>query len=1053
MQLARHEHDKDLQLKLALTDTDLLNVLRSSQGVRAGAPKTVGRQSRKSDVVARLSTRQGTLTFTGILYQRFPVHFLLKPGSRSYVNFLEFLVRELRALSASSVTLVAKSSQEHTRSPIGAPEAVKDITSYLENELRKLDRQAQASVTDITDIVDVFSDDFEQFELALEPDLESGALKSVLQQQAADRAPRVVVTQPIRSILGASVTPHPRKFRLFDSRDDGPQLISGFFSLEIEEFDGRTEEDLRLPGVLDDLAQRTARALRQRFERLGDAEAMVSTSYADVVFRFGLPSEAFEHSDFFVHWGRKDEPGVAGGWIDEEVHSAEIHTRDDGVRVIRKRLTPESVGRYGATLYACSRGTRERFWFGGSDAEFEIKYQELPADFESLRVEMVEDIEVQGKILRSLSSYELFLKTLAALSRGDEVRDLSRLLYNATKSDLGLRSVIAKYYQRAVTDLELERRVLSKPKLRRVVSMLQNIGIGEVVFIAPEGPHAIAGGLAQVIVGLTKALTRRNISCTIISPLYEEAQGNKHRSAEELLHSGVLMMGQRVPIERVGDVRIHFGPTFKSGTREVVQFPRISRSDVYFAENEGVRIFFLRHPKLADRLYASGGGDDQLRRAIFLSRGALEIMRDRRFGVSPHLLVTNDWLSGLVPLFLRVDPRYAGNVRLRNVESVHIIHNGGRAYQGRFFSNQFDEDLWPLLGVDDEHYFGLADPSDRDHINLTAAAVYHSSRGTVAVSRPYARQLVTEQGGEGLHDLFRAKRTKLFGISNGVDLAALRTIFWRLGERARQELGLEPLITTRLTHAGLLKRLEDYKAATKLLVQRKHGLREDPKAVLISLVGRLAEQKGLQLLAGRADGDTVNVLEAVLREFPQVQFLIGGPPTIGDPVVDEFAEVLQDLSARYAGRVRGIFDFIPHEEALEITQSSDLFLMPSRYEPGGITQLEALATGTLVIARKVGGIAATLDDYSAVTGLGNSFLFRDYTSTALKHVVYRALETIADPLRKRDLVTAAAAAEHDWGHRAPKYLALLQYASGALDAANRYEHLEPRVAQIETLKA
>ncbi|MDD2942801.1 MAG: glycosyltransferase, partial [bacterium] len=154
----------------------------------------------------------------------------------------------------------------------------------------------------------------------------------------------------------------------------------------------------------------------------------------------------------------------------------------------------------------------------------------------------------------------------------------------------------------------------------------------------------------------------------------------------------------------------------------------------------------------------------------------------------------------------------------------------------------------------------------------------------------------------------------------------------------------------------------------------------------------------------------------------------------------------------YPGRVAAHYDFIKHREALEITKAADLFLMPSRYEPGGITQLEALAAGTLVVARNVGGIAATLVDYSSSTMTGNAFLFSDYSADALLDALVRGVQVVGDNSRHAKLIEKAAHAENDWSDRVPKYMALLQYISGALSRRQGFSHLSSRNDALRSIR-
>ncbi len=1038
---------KDVTLKLFLTDTDLLDVFPRTARIAADSglePRVIERPAGgKSDLLACYSSQNGSLTVTGLLHGRVPVNFVLKPGTQTYGNFIKFFLRELDSLSES-----AKSGASQSRDN----DVLSGLRQSLERKLTVLGASGkERSDADFAEILDVFGSDFEA--------KRGRRLKGFGDSAKKRRDGAAELPSMRRAVVQRQLVPIKRQFRLFaDQKRRQPQLISGFLSLEIEET--REPVPASAPTEAGTAPLDVAAELKASLCFTAEPEIEVCEGRAEVVFRFLLSRQIVEHVEFFVHWGRLQS--TAGGdssewWTDEEVVSEEIVEEGEGAFVIRKVLTCERNGTYGVTCCAQAENSRERVWAaqagGITDGRFQITDVGFLTAEDISRTDAIENLENKGRILQGLASFDGFVRAVSHLAKSRSCRGLGRLLFEVTKSSPALRSLVSEYYQRAVMELDRCKVGPGKGRLKTTIGVLKNIGIGEVVFVAPEGPHAIAGGLAQVIVGLTKSLARCGVSCTVITPLYEESQGNKHLSAKDLLARGVQVVDKVVPIKRIGEVKVPFGGTTHYGTSNPRQFPRNVRCSVYMAENEGVRIIFLRHPKLASKLYAPGWADDQVRRAVFLSRGALEVLRNRAFNVLPHIIVTNDWPTALVPVLLRTDLKYMSDPRFQGVETVHIMHNCGQGYQGRFPLNQFGEDLWPMLGVGGEHFFGMRDPENGFLLNFTAGAVMHSGKALVAVSKPYARQLLTRKGGEGLHTLFTQAESALFGVSNGVDLVALRSLFWQVGEAARKELGLNPLISKRLDNKRLIKNLPEYKRVTKLVCQRRYGLAEDEDAVLISLVGRLAEQKGIQLLSGCAEGDWTNVLESVLRAFPRVQFFIGGPASEGDAAARELRSVIEDLTARYPGRIRGVFDFIAHKDALEVTQASDIFLMPSRYEPGGITQLEALAAGTLVVARNVGGIAATLSDYNPDRDEGNSFLFREFSSAALKSVMCRAIETINDQGRRRKLIARAAVSENDWSHRTPKYLSILQHVAGVFDPRSYYAHLAPRWHLLNSLRA
>lgn len=1051
---------KHLQLKVALTDTELLSVLRERAERISGISRKSGKlragTEEKSDVVAHFSTSLDTLTLTGLLNQRHPIHFRLKPQTKTYRNFLRFFLRELKALSleASSQTPSISKSAERIKLPAvegtGRPasEIVGQLTDYIESKLKELMLGAQANADDVSEIIDVFSDD-------LEPSLAGTRLAHIASStQPARRDEGRNRSTARRLVLNRSLEPGEKKFRLVDEGESEPNLISGFLSLEIEEFtdaalpDPESLQPLPLSGYAEDLA-----LLRSNTRYAERPTVAITDTGALVSVRITVPETLLSKTEFFVHWGSYGRGNPI--WVDEEVSPREIETIGSGEVAIHKLLSPDRRGFFGAVVFAKLKAGEERVWLGApvaDDISFTVERLVTDGSIQARRQEMVTQIELRATILRALGSFESFVRVVHQLQRDTRIRSLGRVMYEATRYDAGFRQLLAEYYQRGVVELGKQQTGVKASRIRSMLAVLQNVGLGEIVFVAPEGPHAIAGGLAQVIVGMPATLARLGLATTVVTPLYEESQGNKHPSAEDLIKRGVEIDGELAEIRFVGEIKIPFGPTYLSGSENVKQPPRRIVAQVYLAERGRSRIFFLRHSKLADRLYAHVASDEQLRRAIFLSRGTLELVKDPKFGITPHIIVTNDWVSALIAPMLRVDDRYRDDFRFRGVETIHVLHNCGRDYQGRFFVNRYGEDLWPLIGLKGDHYFGMTDPQDRSYLNLTAGALFHAGKGILAVSRPYAQQLLTQEGGEGLDSLFRAKAEAMFGISNGIDINALRRMFWRLGEQARSQLGLKPLSPSLFRAKGLSKRLPLYKMATKRIVQRKYGLTESASLRLVSLVGRLAEQKGIQLLATPTAGSNVSLLERVLIEYPEVQFLIGGPPSPGDPAMDQLATVVRDLEERYPGRVRGVYSFVAHKDALEITLGSDLFLMPSRYEPGGITQLEALACGTPVVARKVGGIAATLIDYSLEPERGNGFLFLDFSSSALYEVLAQALCLFRDKKRRRWLVGQAALAENDWSHRAPKYVTVLQQVAGVLDRDAAYPHLNGRQHLLNSVR-
>lgn len=992
--------DAHCLLKIIVAETELIAALRQVAfgGVeKERTSRFISKAVRKGSVSGWFDPRSRSFCFSAVFYRDFKVYFRLKRQSTSYVQFLGAL--------ADGVELLGKMPQ-FTRLP---------HASLLSQSLAEVIK-AEIQETPATRALQVHPQDFEVVD-------ENDAEWEYIAETGKDILPEPVA-------LGY------REFRVYDREGEEAKTIPALLFLQLEEI-----SELELPEPDEE------EALSFSFLSVPKAEAAGNGIILEVIAR-GRRSD-FELGEFCFHWGSYES---GESWSDVQAARRDMRIEEDGTAVIRTLISPRKAGDYGATCWFRAPSGKIKVWCGRpmkDDASFHVEEPFLP----ELQCPLHEDgRRLKQKLEEGFASFKRFVSTLNSASKDPQSRNIGELLLQITREN-GHQETLCEYYQQAAEALEATRSSRSKKKLKLALESIENLGLGELVFVAPEGHHAIGGGLAQVVIGLTKALEEYNIASTLITPLYERANGRKHKSAETLLKDGLAIHGGKVPLRHIGEIFVHFGPTYYSGTERAREFPRDVPVDVYLAETGRLRIYFLRQPSLAPALYAQAPSDEQLRRAIFLSRGALELIDSDLFHTGPQVLVTNDWLTGLTHAFLRTDERYLRSCRLQAMHTVHILHNCGRTYQGLFYVNQFGEDLWPLLSLSPEHFFGLCDPADRNYFNLTAAAVFHVEKALLAVSRPYAKELMTKESGEGLDGLIREKRDLVYGISNGVDLAALRLVCWQLGENAREALDFAPLGDEKFTEVRLLKRLASYKEATKLVVQRTHGLKENPDAVLMSFIGRLAEQKGTALLATKMEGENRSVLEAVLSRYPEVQIIIGGPPSEHDPAYQILFRHLQKLTHAFPGRIQGVLDFIPHAEALEITLGSELFLMPSRYEPGGIAQLEALATGTLVVARNVGGISATLLDHSRDPEKGTAFLFEDYTPEALFEAINRAIPVCRDRKRRRRLMNEAASKENDWKNRLPLYLAMLQQINGVFDGLQRCMFLEPRARIVEEVRA
>jgi starch synthase len=401
-----------------------------------------------------------------------------------------------------------------------------------------------------------------------------------------------------------------------------------------------------------------------------------------------------------------------------------------------------------------------------------------------------------------------------------------------------------------------------------------------------------------------------------------------------------------------------------------------------------VRVVLLDCPMLYDRdgLYVHPAAHKDFRdnssRFIYLSRGALEAVE--ALDLAPQIVHGHDWQAGLAPVYLR--EMYNRRPPLRDARSVFTVHN--LAFQGLFppwhmWRTGLSRDLfnWHQL----EFYGKLG--------FLKAGLVFGDVITTV--STRYAEEIQTKEYGCGLEGVLIERRGDLFGVVNGVDYAE-----W--------DPATDPLLPANYSATDLAG-----KQACKREVQAANGLpqRDVP---LIGMVTRLTPQKGLDIVALALD-------ELLALD---VQLVILGT---GDP---QYHRLLEAAAAEHRDRLAVNLGF-DNRLAHRIEAGSDLFLMPSRYEPCGLNQLYSLRYGTVPVVRAAGGLADTITDLAEPTTPDrspNGFVFEDYNPQALLRAIERAVATY----RRRDewtrLVRNGMAQDWSWARSAREYAALYERA-------------------------
>jgi starch synthase len=472
-------------------------------------------------------------------------------------------------------------------------------------------------------------------------------------------------------------------------------------------------------------------------------------------------------------------------------------------------------------------------------------------------------------------------------------------------------------------------------------------------------PFAKTGGLADVCGTLPSELAKLGHQVAVIMPAYRNIRAG----------------GQEIRwTDHQFDVPI--GSKIVSGRLLVSQLPE---SDV--------PVYLVQQDEYFDRagLYGEGGDyRDNCERFVFFCRAAMEAIR--LLGLNLDVLHCNDWQTGLIPAYLKVE--YHRAPKYMQIASLMTIHN--MAYQGQFWH-------WDMLltGLDWK-YFNWRQMEFFGHLNLLKTGlVFADSISTV--SPTYAQEIQQHPMGCGLEGVLQSRRDVLSGIINGVDYS-----LW------------DPATDSNLEANYAADDWQEGKAQCKAALQREVNLPELPDKPLIGLIGRLTEQKGWTLVA--------DVMQRWVSHMDAQWVILG----TGEPY---YQELLGRLAAEFPNKVALRTDF---NEGLahRIEAGSDMFVMASRFEPCGLNQLYSLRYGTVPVVRATGGLADTITNAAAETierGDANGFSFQEFTSDAFDGALREACQTYHDaPHIWRGLVERGMRQDWSWKASARRYVDLYQ---------------------------
>ena len=407
-------------------------------------------------------------------------------------------------------------------------------------------------------------------------------------------------------------------------------------------------------------------------------------------------------------------------------------------------------------------------------------------------------------------------------------------------------------------------------------------------------------------------------------------------------------------------------------------------SVVSVGKHSNVQFYFVDYAPFFDReaLYGTSTGDypDNAERFALFSRAVLEA--SKVLGV-PQIFHCHDWQSALIPVLLRT--QYAEDPAFRDAASVFTIHNMG--YQGLFPPDTLPLLTlpWDLFAISKMEFFG--------NVNLLKGALVFSDFITT-VSKKYSQEIQTTEFGFGLEGVLRARSSTVTGILNGVDYDE-----W--------SPEIDKFIVARYSPQDL-----SGKAKCKEDLLSTFGMTNaDARLPVIGIVSRFAAQKGFDLIA--------QIMERLAREEMIIVALGNGDKTYEEMFLRLNKQFPQKIAVKVA------YD---NAVAHKIEAGSDMFLMPSRYEPCGLNQIYSLKYGTVPVVRATGGLDDTIEHWDARTGKGTGFKFTDYNGEALLLTIKEALRAFRDQSSWQQLMRNGMNKDFSWSASAKEYIRVYERA-------------------------
>lgn len=404
-----------------------------------------------------------------------------------------------------------------------------------------------------------------------------------------------------------------------------------------------------------------------------------------------------------------------------------------------------------------------------------------------------------------------------------------------------------------------------------------------------------------------------------------------------------------------------------------------------FLPNSNVEIIFVDHPYYfhRDKIYTDDWDEDE--RFIFFQKGVIESLQ--RLQWKPDLINCNDWQTAIIPLLVK--DNYSWDNFFDNIAFVYTIHN--IAYQGRFGTDTLKRaEIAPKF---------FNPPGIIEHggdVNFMKAGIMMSEIVST-VSETYAKELLTSEYGAGMESYLKYRVQDFYGIVNGVD--------YDIWSPEKDKL---------IPHHFSIKNF-DGKKKNKIELLEKFGLSAHDNVPVIGIISRMVSQKGFDIIA------------PILNELMNmnIQLIVLGS---GDK---KYENLFINYAYYYPHKV-GAFIGFNNELSHLIEAGSDIFLMPSNYEPCGLNQIYSLKYGTVPVVRKTGGLADTVKDWNEYNSqgmdIGNGFSFYDYSPAALLQSIIRAVNDFNNKPVWKKIMTNGMSADYSWKHSALQYVELYKKA-------------------------